>query len=490
MAKAARRVAVIGAGPAGAIVTDALVKEQAFDKIRVFERRHTPGGTWLVSDYQVLTPGDNGSRRIPFLRALLDKLADQPAKLPSKFPCQTQKVDEVNSEQLRYSDTAAHEYLHSNLPPNIMAFTQEPIPKIEPRGVLPQYGPIPVFRHREVIRQWVHDIFKRSRSDSLIEFNTTVESAVKKGDEWVVTLRKDVPGDSNNSWWQETFDALVVASGHYSLPFVPSIPGLAEYETKFPGRIEHTKHYHTAEKYTGKRVIVVGGSVSAFDALHDIRQTAALPLISSVREPSGVFGWAPFKHPDFDNRPPISSLDPETGRITFTDGSVVDDVDHVLFATGYDFTFPFLPHIKPKNGRIPGLYQHVFQTSDPSLAFIGMVTGGFGLRIFEWQAVTAARVLAGRSSLPSRQEMEEWERERLSTKGDGPPFWTLMPDFETHFEAYRKIAGEPEPGTTGRVLPKYDEKWAEEFWKLIDARIQWWSQQAAAVGSKVATDKT
>ena len=41
-----RRVAVIGAGPAGAIATDSLVKEQAFDTIRVFERQHAAGGTW------------------------------------------------------------------------------------------------------------------------------------------------------------------------------------------------------------------------------------------------------------------------------------------------------------------------------------------------------------------------------------------------------------------------------------------------------------
>jgi cation diffusion facilitator CzcD-associated flavoprotein CzcO len=41
-----RRVAVIGAGPAGAIATDALVKEQAFDEIRVFERKGQIGGTW------------------------------------------------------------------------------------------------------------------------------------------------------------------------------------------------------------------------------------------------------------------------------------------------------------------------------------------------------------------------------------------------------------------------------------------------------------
>jgi cation diffusion facilitator CzcD-associated flavoprotein CzcO len=46
MALKVKSVAVIGAGPSGAIATDALVKEQAFDKIRVFDRRPVIGGTW------------------------------------------------------------------------------------------------------------------------------------------------------------------------------------------------------------------------------------------------------------------------------------------------------------------------------------------------------------------------------------------------------------------------------------------------------------
>lgn len=48
MGKRLRRVAVIGAGLAGAIATDALVKKQTFDEICVFERHAVAGGTWLV----------------------------------------------------------------------------------------------------------------------------------------------------------------------------------------------------------------------------------------------------------------------------------------------------------------------------------------------------------------------------------------------------------------------------------------------------------
>lgn len=113
--------------------------------------------------------------------------------------------------------------------------------------------------------------------------------------------------------------------------------------------------------------------MSAFDALHDIRLVSKHPIISSLRMPEPTFGWAPFTHPDIDNRPTISAFDPESGRITFTDDTFISDVDVVLFATGYEFSFPFLPSVKPVNQRVPRLYQHVFKTSDPTLAFIGMV---------------------------------------------------------------------------------------------------------------------
>lgn len=40
----AKSVAVIGAGPAGAITVDALMQEKTFDSVRVFERQDQSGG--------------------------------------------------------------------------------------------------------------------------------------------------------------------------------------------------------------------------------------------------------------------------------------------------------------------------------------------------------------------------------------------------------------------------------------------------------------
>ncbi|KAF9873047.1 thiol-specific monooxygenase [Colletotrichum karsti] len=469
MAKKIRRVAVIGAGPAGAIATDALVKEQAFDTVRVFERRDLTGGTWVYAPD--LPP------RIPSLRDLVEQRANPTVEIPKSFPTWTPKTEKINSHQLRYSDTGVHEALHSNITPEIMAFTQEPIPETLSERTLAQYGPGAPFRHRELVREWVEAIFTRGGHEKLIEFSTTVELVVKKGDEWVLTLRKVLPRKSKDYWWQEVFDAVVVSSGHFYLPFIPNIAGLLKYDEKFPGRVRHSKHFRNPEEFRGKKVVVVGGSVSAFDALHDIRLVAQTPVIASLREPLPAFGWAPFTHPDITIKSQIKHFCHKTGRITFSDKSTVDDVDIVLFATGYDFSFPFLPKLKVENRRIPGLYQHVFHVDDPTLAFVGMVTGGFTFRVFEWQAVAAARVFAGRGKLPPRPEMEKWEQDRLIKRGDGIPFFTLSPDFEEYFEALRSIAGEPGAGTTGRVLPKFDSKWLEAFSQVINARVDWWKKE-------------
>lgn len=48
-----KSVAVIGAGPAGAIAVDALVQEKAFEVIRVFERQEKAGGCWYVQSNPV-----------------------------------------------------------------------------------------------------------------------------------------------------------------------------------------------------------------------------------------------------------------------------------------------------------------------------------------------------------------------------------------------------------------------------------------------------
>ncbi|KAI2641672.1 FAD/NAD(P)-binding domain-containing protein [Hypomontagnella submonticulosa] len=464
----ARRVAVIGAGPAGAIATDALVKEQAFDTIRVFDRRAGIGGTWIYTPHLPTA--------IPSLEDLVSGKADEAVPPPPQLPAVTPLSDEVNGHQRRFADTALHENLHSNITPAIMSYTQEPFPNTLSARTLAEHGPGAPFRHHAVIREWVEGIFARGGHEKLVELNTTVERAEKVGGEWVLTLRKEAGG--RNYWWRETFDALVVATGHYNVPWFPNIPGLVEYDRKFPGRIQHSKHFRTAGRYKGKRVVVVGGSISAHEVVHEVLEAAQTPVYAALRgEPIPAFGWEPFLHPDIVVKKEITRLDPDTGRIFFADGSTLDDVDHIVFGTGYTFSVPFLEHVQQRirnaYRRLPGVYQHTWDIEDPTLTFVGMLGGGFTFRVYEWQAVAVARHLAGRAkALPPIPEQLEWERKRVAERGGGKDYYSIAPDYGAFFEFLRGVAGEPAPGTAGRVLPQFDEKWLELWTGMVAHKIE------------------
>ncbi|GME53094.1 Thiol-specific monooxygenase [Neofusicoccum parvum] len=366
-----------------------------------------------------------------------------------------------------------------------MAYTQEPIPKTLSERSLALFGPDSPTRHHTVIKKHIEDIFARGGHEKLIEFNTSVELAEKKGAEWILTLRKERPGKATDYWWQETFDAVVVASGHYYVPHIPNIPGLIEYDQRFPGRIHHTKHFRSADDFKDKRVLVIGGSISAIDAVHDIRAVAAKPIHAAIRNPLPAFGMAPFEHPHIAIRKPVALLDPASGRVYFDDGSAVDGIDRVVFATGYDFSFPFLPSLKTPNRRVPGLYLHVFDIAEPTLAFVGAVSG-FTFKAFEYQAVAVARLFAGRAELPEPDAMRKWEADHLALRGEGKPFYTLAPDFEQYFEALRKVAGEPAEGTTGRVLPPFDQAWLDVFARVLETRLSYWRREAKKVKEEEA----
>jgi cation diffusion facilitator CzcD-associated flavoprotein CzcO len=131
-----------------------------------------------------------------------------------------------------------------------MSYTREPFPDQLSDRTLAEYGPDAPYRHHTTIRDWVEGIFTRGGHEKLLELETTVEKAEKVNGEWTLTLRK--VANSRNYWWRETFDAIVVATGHYNVPWFPEIPGLLEFDKRFPGAIIHSKHFRRADKFKGK----------------------------------------------------------------------------------------------------------------------------------------------------------------------------------------------------------------------------------------------
>lgn len=88
----------------------------------------------------------------------------------------------------------------------------------------------------------------------------------------------------------------------------------------------------------------------------------------------------------------------ETAAI-FEDGTVEEDIDVIVFATGYTFSFPFLEDslVKVEGNRVP-LYKYMFppQLEKPTLACMGLIQPlGSIFPTVELQARWATRVFKG-----------------------------------------------------------------------------------------------
>lgn len=459
-----KSVAVIGAGPSGVISLDALVQEGVFENIRVFERRSEAGGCWVYDE----SPPEPLPKDIYSLATRTADIASR-EDIP---PLETLPIYAPKSKRQRFIDTATYSYLESNVEYETMEFTQEPFPNELSEISIAKYGESTPFRHNAKIKNWIQNIYKNKREDDFIEFNTSVDLVEKNQStgKWDIILRKF--GKKLDYIWKESFDAVVVATGRYDVPFVPYVEGLQEfYDT--PGKtVIHTKAYRTREQFRNKKVVIVGGSVSAQDTAQDIVDVAKGPVISSIRKtavPHPYFGLYAFDHPNIERHSNLIKL--EKSVAFFDDGTSIKDVDAIVFGTGFSISYPFLPNLDKTHYRIKGIFQHIFKIDDPTLTFVGNVSAGLTFKVFEWQAVCAARFLAGRTKLPSIEEQCVWEQKRLKENGDTPQYSTLFPNFKEYFETVRILAGNDGPG---RKLPEFDGNWEKAFWRGHQRRINYW----------------
>merc|ERR1711974_126871 len=89
----------------------------------------------------------------------------------------------------------------------------------------------------------------------------------------VKDLKKDIVMDG------ERFDYVVVATGHFSVPNVPTFPGVE----KFPGRVLHAHDFRDATEFAGKRLLLVGANLSAEDIALQCLKYGAKQVICTWR---------------------------------------------------------------------------------------------------------------------------------------------------------------------------------------------------------------
>jgi cation diffusion facilitator CzcD-associated flavoprotein CzcO len=108
---------------------------------------------------------------------------------------------------------------------------------------------------------------------------------------------------------------------------------------------------------------------------------------------------------DITVKPNIAEL--QADRVKFADGSV-EPVDAIIYATGYNISFPFLDKsvIEVVDNHV-ALYKRIWKPGVPNLFFMGLAQPLPTLVNFaEQQAKWVSAFLAGECALPSKADME------------------------------------------------------------------------------------
>ena len=345
--------------------------------------------------------------------------------------------------------SSAYRSLHINTSRRVMAFKTLPMPDHYPD--YPDH-----FQMAAYFDEYVDHFGLREK----IRFRTEVLSVEPVDGEWEVAVEGRDGRETNR------YRAVLVANGHHWDPRwpEPEFPGAEE----FSGEQIHAHHYREADVLRGKRVLVLGIGNSATDIAVESSRigdatfismrrgayvipkyingkpidelsnpiTSMLPLavqrffasraLGVAAGDMTAYGLPKPDHKLFEAHPTVSSeLLPRLGHgdirvkpnierfsggrgVRFVDGSE-EEIDLVVYCTGYKMTFPFFAGdvFSAPDNRLP-LYRRVVSVERPGLHFIGFIQPlGPIMPLAEAQSEWVADLLGGRATLPPAAEMRK-----------------------------------------------------------------------------------
>ncbi|NIK59862.1 flavin-containing monooxygenase [Kribbella shirazensis] len=195
--------------------------------------------------------------------------------------------------------------------------------------------------------------------------------------------------------------AVICSSGSFTNPHIPTIPG------SFTGHLLHVADYRGPKPYAGQRVVVVGAGNSAVQIAYELAEVATVTM--AVRRPvqfvpqlrggrdmhywlhtlridllppsvlsrlihgtpvfdTGLYAEA-LKDGRLDQRPVFTRFDGD--RLTWADGTQ-EQVDTVVFATGYRPNLPYLQGLGALDSTGMPLHNRGISTTHPGLAYLGV----------------------------------------------------------------------------------------------------------------------
>ncbi|KAM9685475.1 LOW QUALITY PROTEIN: flavin-containing monooxygenase 5-like [Trichechus inunguis] len=318
----------------------------------------------------------------------------------------------------------------------------------------------PNYVHNSRILEYLRMYTKHFNLMKYIQFLSKIRG-VRKRPDFSSTGQWDVVVEAEGKQKSYVFDGIMVCTGFYADPFLPlhNFPGIK----KFKGQYMQSWEYKIPEKFQGKRIIVIGIRNSAADLAIELSHVAAQVFLSTrwgtiwsrvwdngmpvdtvlltrfnsvlnklyptflinrwaenklnARFNHDIYGLQP-QHRFLSYQNTLSDDLPNhiiSGRVLikpnvreFTETSAIfedgteEDVDVVVFATGYNFSFPFLENNSTVLDSQLSMFKYVFppQLEKPTLAFIGILQpAGAIIPISELQSRWAVRVFKAIESL-------------------------------------------------------------------------------------------
>ena len=376
--------------------------------------------------------------------------------------------------------SAAYQSLHINSSRYTMAFSDFPMPKS-----------LPDFPHHSDILEYYENYVDHFGFRDQIKFRTSVDSVEPDGNRYCVSI--DGPFGKS----QHLYDHVIVANGHHWFPKLPTFPG------EFSGRSFHSHSYKNPRDLEDKRVLVVGIGNSGCDIACEISRISKRTFLSTRRGahiiPKYILGkpldricppffWnhLPFRlfqklfevvlrvtrgrltrfglpqppHRILEEHPTVSSdllnllghgriqMKPNVEnmlghQVQFADGSI-EEIDVVIYATGYNIQFPFLlPEILDPIGNEIPLYKRVVHPSLRGLYFIGLVQPCGPLNpLSEAQCQWVTDLIQSLGELPSEagmlQGIGKTRQQARKRYGDSTRH-TIQVDFHPYLKDLKKV---------------------------------------------------
>lgn len=329
----------------------------------------------------------------------------------------------------------------------------------------------PMFPSRAQVWDYLTDFAQMHGLLDCIRFQTEVVRARRLDGEWHITS-KSRDGTVEHT---DAFDYLIAAHGRCNAPYVPAVPGLHH----FRGRQMHSAWYRYPDALPARRILIVGNNSSGSDIARELCGGA----VRQVAPRSDVCVYQSFQDV---TKPPILDYDPRdlsspawsrrihvvgpidhvdsNGALVFSDGTRLDDIELIVWATGFLYDVPFFhsedapfntspllvrddhTHTAPSVHAASSLHGlddwMLFYKAEPSLAFIGLPNNIVPFPLSQVQARAAAHVWFGKIPPLGRvrahlntDQPERWVPDPENT-GPEPSVWgsfTLGPDAEAAY---------------------------------------------------------